>query len=227
MNFNVIAVLALVILGQQSPDGDQHSREQVRRIVLRSRHLGAHGIGYNDDSLKLLADELKPSDIPVLISLAMDEEVRVGVQFALASQCDNAIAPIRQAAVDHKMGFWDAQDTMRLIENFAECNASTRQVAASMRAEIQSLQHDDELRAQKEAQDKAADDARIQENAIKMMDPKRSKQLTRLEREEVYKRSLKAMGLSEDGPLTPTQRDLVQRMYRTMVLGKSESRPPN
>jgi hypothetical protein len=52
-----------------------------------------------------------------------------------------------------------------------------------------------------------------------------AKSLTRQEREEVYKRSLKEMGLKEDGPMTPVQKEMVQRMYRTMVLGESGKRP--
>jgi hypothetical protein len=78
-----------------------------------------------------------------------------------------------------------------------------------------------------EAQENAAEDARIQRNALKMTNPKQAKDLTRQEREEVFRRSLKAMGLKEDGPMTPAQKDLVQRMYRTMVLGESSNRPPN
>ena len=60
-----------------------------------------------------------------------------------------------------------------------------------------------------------------------MLDPERAKDLTRKEREEVYERSLKDMGLKGDGPMTPGQKDLVQRMYRTMVLGESGKRPSN
>ena len=60
-----------------------------------------------------------------------------------------------------------------------------------------------------------------------MLDPERAKDLTLKEREEVFRRSLKQMGLKEDGPMTPAQKDLVQRMYRTMVLGESGKRPPN
>jgi hypothetical protein len=44
--------------------------------------------------------------------------------------------------------------------------------------------------------------------------------LTHEERVEVYKRSLAAMGLSEDDLMTPEQKELVQQMYRTMVLGE-------
>jgi hypothetical protein len=29
------------------------------------------------------------------------------------------------------------------------------------------------------------------------------------------------MGLDENGPLTPQQKDMLDRMYRTMVLGES------
>ena len=39
-------------------------------------------------------------------------------------------------------------------------------------------------------------------------------------REEVYRRSLKAMGLAEGGPMPPQQKELVDRMYRSMVLGE-------
>jgi len=56
-------------------------------------------------------------------------------------------------------------------------------------------------------------------------DPKQAKELTREEREEVFRRSLKTMGLKDDGPMTPQQKDLVRRMYRTVVLGESGNRP--
>ena len=96
-----------------------------------------------------------------------------------------------------------------------------------MRSEIHGLGETEHERLQEEAEQKQAEDARIQRNALKMMNPEQAKELTRAEREEVYRRSLKAMGLKEDGPMTPAQRDLVQRMYRTMVLGETGDRPPN
>jgi hypothetical protein len=96
-----------------------------------------------------------------------------------------------------------------------------------MRSELHSLGKSEERRSEQEAKEKAAEDAHIQRNALKMRDPKQAKELTRQEREEVYRRSLKAMGLKEEGPMTPAQRDLVQRMYRTMVSGESGNRPPN
>ena len=118
------------------------------------------------------------------------------------------------------MPFSDAEDTMRLIASFVRCPAKVKESAAAMRSEIQSLSEAEHKRIMRAANENAAEDVRIQRNALKMMDPKQAKNLTRQEREEVFRRSLKAMGLTEDGPMTPGQKDLVQRMYRTMVLGE-------
>ena len=226
-----VVILVLASLCQpanaQSPAGDSKSVEQVRRIILRSQHLGAHGMGYNGQSQTMLSQELSPADVPTLISLGADEHLRVGVQFALASQCEAAIIPVRESVVQHKMLFLDAEDVMRLIEDFAVCTQETRQRASAMRSEIHALGKAEQAGLEQEANEKAAEDARIQRNALKMTDPKQAKELTRQEREEVYRRSLKAMGLKEDGPLTPAQKDLIQRMYRTMVLGESGNRPSN
>jgi len=211
----------------QSPADDSASMERVRRIILDSRHLGAHGLGYNDQSLNTLSRKLTPADIPILIGLLPERELRVGIQFALASKCDASLFPVRDAAVEHKMQFLDAEDTMGLVESFGGCTPETHQGAAAMRSEIHSLAEAERKRLTQEAQDKAADDARIQRNALKLMDPKQAKELTRQEREEIFQRSLKTMGLKEDRPMTPAQKDLVQRMYRTMVLGESGNRPPN
>ena len=184
-------------------------------------------MGYNGQSQNTLSQKLTPADVPTLISLVADEHLHVGVQFALASQCEAAIIPVREAVVRHKMPFLDAEDVMRLIEDFAVCTPETRQRASAMRSEIHSLGEVEQTRLEQEAKEKAAEDARIQRNALKMRDPKQAKELTRQEREEVYRRSLKAMGLKKEGPMTTAQRDLVQRMYRTMVLGESGNRPPN
>src|ERR1700730_3815957 len=87
----------------QSPTGDSEAMERVRHIILRSRHLGAHGMGYNNQSLNTLSQKLTPGDIPTLIDLLADKHFTVGVQFALASQCEAAIIPVREAAIHRKM----------------------------------------------------------------------------------------------------------------------------
>jgi hypothetical protein len=88
---------AIPVLGQKSP-------ARVRQIILSTRHLGAHGMGYNTQSLWQLSKKLTPGDIPVLICLASgNNDVRVGAQFGLASQCGAAIEPLRVAAANSSM----------------------------------------------------------------------------------------------------------------------------
>ena len=211
----------------QSSAGGPKSIERVRHIILHSRNLGAHGVGYSSQSLNTLSQKLTPTDVPTLIDLAADKDLHIGVQFALASQCEAALIPVRGAVIQHKMSFLDAEEVMRLLEDFAVCTPETQQASSAMRSEIHSLGEAEQGRLEEEAKEKAAENARIQRNTLKMLDPELAKGLTRTEREEVYKRSLKEMGLKEDGPMTPAQKDLVQRMYRTMVLGESGKRPPN
>jgi hypothetical protein len=184
-------------------------------------------MGYSSQSLNTLSQKLTPTDVPTLIDLAADHDLHVGVQFALASQCEAALIPVREAVMQHKVPFLDAEEVMGLIEDFGICMPETQQKSSAMRSEIHSLGEAEQRRLEKEAKEKAAEDGRIQRNALKMLDSERAKDLTLKEREEVYRRTLKQMGLKEDSPMTPAQKDLVQRMYRTMVLGESGKRPPN
>ena len=96
-------------------------------------------MGYSTRSLAQLSRKLSPADIPTLISLVGDEDLRVGVQFALASQCEPAILPVREAAIQHKMDFLAASDTMDLIATFSACNPQTRNSAIQMHAELDKL----------------------------------------------------------------------------------------
>jgi hypothetical protein len=193
---------------------------ELRVIILHTQHLGAHGMGYGERSLRELATTIQPDDVPALIDLLSDQHLRTGVTFALASQCQVSIEPIREAAIQHKMLFFEAREVMDLIAGFEACSADSREKATAMRSDLSALSDADQAKAAAEAKEKAENDARIQRNGLKITDPKQAASLTRLEREEVYHRSLKAMGLDENGPLTPQQRDLVDRMYRTMVLGE-------
>ena len=202
------------------------SRTHVRLIILSSQHMGAHGMGYGARSLAELSRRLTPADIPTLISLAADRDLKVGVQFALASQCAAAILPVREAAIQHKMDFFDASDTMDLIASFSGCTPAVQSKATEMRADLDKLRNEEYARINEESKRKAEDDARIQRNGLKLLDPEQAKTLTREERLEVFRNSLAAMGLTEDGPMTPDQKKLVDRMYRSMVLDEIKT-PPN
>jgi hypothetical protein len=205
----------------------QKSEARVRQIILSTRHLGAHGIGYSTTSLWQLSKKLTPANIPVLISLASgDSDVRVGAQFGLASQCGASIDPVRTAATEREH-FRDlsAEDTLLLLSEFEGCSPGVRAQAAAARLEVRRMIEDEHQRIEQKAKHDSENDARIQANGLKLLDPEQAKTLTREERLEAFHRSLAAMGLKEDGPMTPDQKKLVDRMYRSMVLGEAKTSP--
>jgi hypothetical protein len=202
---------------------------ELRKIILHSQHLGAHGMGYNSASLEEMSRKLKPGDVADLLTLMQPRESgesRVGAQFGLASQCAASFAPLREAMNNHQVMFFDAQDTARLPADFARCSPADRAKATAMVSELEELFQADMARSREENEKKAAEDQRIQANGLKLMDPAKAKTLTRTEREEVFARSVKAAGLDKE-PLTDAQKKMVQQMYRTMVLGESGNRPAN
>ena len=230
MNSRLQAFASLcLMLAAPAYAADRKSEAGIQQIILSTRHLGAHlTMGYNTQSLWQLSKKLSPADIPVLISLASgDSNLRVGAQFALASQCGVAIEPIRTAA-GKSTRFLDlsAEDTLQLMSEFEGCSPEVRQQAAAARVDIESMIQDQHARIEQESKQNSDNDARIQANGLKLLDPDQAKALTREERLEVFRRSLAAMGLKENGPMTPDQKKLVDRMYRSMVLGEVKT-PPN
>src|SRR5690242_18785762 len=123
----------------ESPRPDSGSIERVRQIILNSRTLGAHGMGYGSQSLRTLSQKLTSSDVPTLIDLSSQKDLHVGVQFALASQCEAALIPVREAVIHHEMPFPEGQEVMRLIEDFSGCKPETQQRAAAMCSDLHSL----------------------------------------------------------------------------------------
>lgn len=214
-------VTVIPVFGRKSP-------ARVRQIILSTRHLGAHGMGYNTQSLWQLSKKLSPDDIPALISLASgNNDVRVGAQFGLASQCGAAIESLRAAAANSSMLMdLTAEDTLQLISGFEGCSPEIREQASAARADIRQMIEDEHTRIGQEAKRKTDDDAHIQANGVKLLDPEQAKTLTREDRLEVYRRSLAAMGIKEGGPMTPEQKKIADRMYRSMVLGEIKT-PPN
>jgi hypothetical protein len=152
---------------------------ELRVIILRTQHLGAHGMGYGERSLHELAPIIRPDDVPSLIELHSDRQLRTGVAFALASQCEASIALTREAAIQHKMHFFEAQEVMDLIAGFDACSADSKEKATATRSELTALSDADQAKAAAEAQQKAENDARIQRNGLKMTDPKHAASLTR------------------------------------------------
>lgn len=95
-----------------------------------------------------------------------------------------------------------------------------------MHAELDKVRDAEYARTKQELKQKSDDDAGVQRNGLKLLDPEQAKTLTREQRLEVFRRSLAAMGLTENGPMTPDQKQLVERMYRSMVLDEVKT-PPN
>jgi hypothetical protein len=87
LSLRIFARLTLGISTSLSCRADDmpKSADELRRIILRSQHLGAHGMGYGERSLVELSEKIVPADIPVLLDLLGDRRLRVGVSFALAS----------------------------------------------------------------------------------------------------------------------------------------------
>lgn len=223
----VVSIVSVAVVAGQNPEA------RVRQIILSARHLGAHGMGYNTQSLRQLSKRLSPADIPVLMNLASGEsDVRVGAQFGLASQCGPSVAAVREAVhnpnspANRRFLDLSAEDTLQLISEFEGCAPEVRHQATDALAELRQFREEEHARIQQESKQKADDDARIQQNSLKLRDPEQAKTLTREQRLEIFHRSLAAMGLKEDGPMTPEQKQMVDRMYRSMVLGE-EKTPPN
>jgi hypothetical protein len=214
-------VVPLLLAAAGTPGCTEEDRgERIRKAILHSRQLGAHGLGYGERSLEELSDKLQPADIPNLIALASDRYWRTGAQFALASQCEPAVAAIRDAAARRRIEFPDASDALRLLSGYAGCPEAVRRQARETIAEIESLRQAEEARAGAAIERQKEEDARIRGNATTLMQGGAQAQtLTRGEKEEIFRRSLRGMGLPEKGPMTPQQRQLADRMYRSMVLG--------
>lgn len=141
MNRFIDGLLIFTLIGTPALAGPANPEAHVRKIILSTRHLGAHGMGYNTESLWQLSKRLSPADISVLIILASGgSDIRIGAQFALASQCEPAIEPIRRTA-SQKIAFRDlsAEDALRLMSEFEGCNAEARQKAFSALADVQRM----------------------------------------------------------------------------------------
>jgi hypothetical protein len=61
-----LAANVSLLYAQAAPIG------RVRVTILYSRHLGAHGLGYNDRSLLELSQKLSPADVPSMMTLLAD-----------------------------------------------------------------------------------------------------------------------------------------------------------
>lgn len=193
----------------------------VRAVLSVSQSMGPHGLGYNSSSLWKMSHLLSPKDIPILLSLHANNVRRTGVKFALASQCKAGLDGVLEAVEKKTFSFSDAEDTLHLIVGFNQCDSQTRQLAQEANQKLKLIREEEYKKVMRESErrkseKKRTDDERIQANAIMSLTTEAKSSLTKEEREEVFKRSIRAAGL--DGPRTPEQEEFVRRMYNGMVL---------
>lgn len=150
--------------------------DRVRRVLLGSRHMGAHGLGYGERSLNELSQKLTTSDIPVLTGLVDDKNrsVASGAGFGLASQCGAAIDPVVAMATGARESvsrYSDAQDILRLLAHYPRCTTAERQRAVEKSALLEQAQRDFHARRVMEIQRRDAENTRVQKEGLKMLDP--------------------------------------------------------
>lgn len=181
-----------------SPEGGRAaSEDRVRDAIVKSQRLGAHGLGYNHDSLVALSKALTPDDLPTMLGMLKNKSSsKTGVVFALASQCGAAIAPVL-AEVSHDdyplAQMADARDSLRILAGFGGCSAADRESARSAERELERVERRKIDRVMESVRTHRSEDARVENNALKLLNPDRASEVSLEECIEVVMRSRAAL----------------------------------
>ena len=150
-------------------------RDAIRKILLGSRHLGAHGLGYNAQSQAELAMQLSPAAVPALLNLLVhDQETRTGAIFGLASQCGAAIMPILDAAQRRTIPYInlsDLRDALTQMEHADVCSLSDQQRAAEAIMELDRIVDDENTRRRRAVDEQNARQGEVTRRGLMMLDP--------------------------------------------------------
>lgn len=175
--------------------------QRLRKIVLDSRQMGAHGLGYGQRSMSELARRLNPADVPGLIAL-LDDKTRTaanGATFALASQCAAAIEPVtaRVRAPNVELPrFEQARETLERIAGNLSCSDAARERARVAAAEVTLAEKAAYARRIDDVRRRDAEDARLQAESAKLSDPARRREVSYQDCLAIAERSRKAAGLA-------------------------------
>lgn len=179
--------------------GAASEQEAIRRTLAQSRHLGAHGYGYNAESLAELKQRLSPGAIPVLLDLLTHEkDVRAGAIAGLASQCGAAIEPIGNAVNRATVPFvnWgDLRNALDLIANAEFCAMADRQQALNAIGALDQLTDAEYTRRQQAAQEQRARQTELNKRGLLMLDPEGRKTVSINDCLELVWESAKAIGI--------------------------------
>jgi hypothetical protein len=135
-----ILIVFLFLMGPACAGREPSSEtRRIQKILKRAQHMGAHGLGYGLRSLDELRKNIRPADIPILVSLLPDRDYSVGAQFALASQCGEAIEPTLRAPRDRIIDRFAAAEILSLISQFSRCTPADQARAAALKSELEGL----------------------------------------------------------------------------------------
>ncbi|WP_455245088.1 hypothetical protein [Petrachloros mirabilis] len=190
-------LLGIGIVGLFPEYGSANSEDRVRDAIVRSQHLGAHGLGYNRDSLVTLSKALTPGDVPAILRLfTTASRLQTGVTFALASQCGASIAPLVEAVSQNEFPLSlmsDAREALRHLSEFERCTDTDREQARAAMVQIDRMEQDRIDHLIRSARKHRGEDARIESNALKLLNPEQARDVTLEECIEVVMHSRAAM----------------------------------
>jgi len=175
MGMGLLVLATVQLLPSLGTTQSSTERDAIRQIILGSRHLGAHGLGYNAQSQAALAKQLSPAAIPTLLNLLVhDRETQVGAIFGLASQCGAAIMPMLDAAQRHtvpSINLSDLRDALTLMERAEVCSTSDQRRAGEAIKTLDRIIEDENARRRQAVDEQRARQAETTRHGILMLDP--------------------------------------------------------
>lgn len=211
-----VLLLGIGALGLFPEYGSANSEERVRDALIRSQRLGVHGLGYNRDSLLTLSKTLTPGDVPAILQLFTSaSQWQTGATFALASQCGTSIAPLMAAVSQNEFPLSrlsDAREALRLLAEFERCTDADREEARAAMGRIDRLEQERIDRLIRSSRQRREADARIENNALKLLNPEQAGDVTLEECIEVVMHSRAAMrGETSGKPRSKSVDDTLSR----------------
>jgi len=192
------------------------SQDAVYKIVKNAKTFGPHGYGYTLKSLDKLSERLTPADTQALISLLKDSDTATGASFGLAALCGDGLSALSPAIDnDPRLPLDRARDILNTVRHFPKCTGEDRSRAEDLNAQIDAAferRRAHALAAQKAAQEELEQHNRRQ---LKQLDPDLRKTLSAEERAQILEDNARALGL--DGPRTPEQEMLYQKMKQALM----------
>jgi hypothetical protein len=192
------------------------SRDAVYKIVKGAKTFGPRGYGYTFKSLDKLSERLTAADAPALLTLLQDSDAATGASFGLAALCGDGLSALSPAIDnDPRLPLDRARDILNTVQRFPKCTAEDRSTAEALNPRIDAAfekRQAHALAAQKAAQEELEQHNRRQ---LKQLDPDMRKTLSAEERAQILEENTRAIGL--DGPRTPEQEILYQKMKQTLM----------